>query len=434
MIISSLKTRENVVATTQNKIKIMFEIHFSLSSIVFMNDIKRFVYSSSTDDDETMTRRKIMKIVYKIDSNKMLRINKIINKALRQFARIIIEQIRFLFDKCIKKNIQSLHFKKIFIIMLRKSNKKNYTKSSLYKSIALLNTLNKMLKSIVSKCFWYVVETLSTLSNIQMKIYKQQSINTTLQFITKKIHTIWNEQKKKMTSFLSLHVNEIFDNMSHFRFLHNIRKRKISNKLLKWMKDFLKNRNITLIIEKYTQTKCRINMNISQNFSFFSILYLFYNVNLLKTCENVKLRFNVTDFVNDINILIYNKFVKRNCDVLKKTWNKVFKWTKRHEFKFNERKYELIHFSKILKKYNMKISITLKKHQMNANIDFKILKIQLNFKLRWKSHLRQIEAKLMNRHNIVNMIKNFMWNTSLIINRQKYIVIKKSMIVHDVVM
>ena len=55
---------------------------------------------------------------------------------------------------------------------------------------------------------------------------------------------------------------------------------------------------------------------------------------------------------------------------------------KRHEFKFNERKHELIHFSRTSKKYNMKINITLKKHRMNVNIDFKILKIQLNFKLK----------------------------------------------------
>ena len=84
------------------------------------------------------------------------------------------------------------------------------------------------------------------------------------------------------------------------------------------MKDFLKNKNITLIIKKYTQTKCRISVNILQNSSFSLILYLFYNANLLKTCENVKLRFSVTDFVNDINILIYNEFTKRNCDILKK--------------------------------------------------------------------------------------------------------------------
>ena len=77
-----MKTRENVVATTQNKIEIMFEIYFSSSLIVFMNNIEKFVYSSSTKNDETMTRREIMKIVHKINSNKMLKINKIINKAL----------------------------------------------------------------------------------------------------------------------------------------------------------------------------------------------------------------------------------------------------------------------------------------------------------------------------------------------------------------
>ena len=84
------------------------------------------------------------------------------------------------------------------------------------------------------------------------------------------------------------------------------------------MKNFLKNKNITLIIGKYTQAKRQVNVNILQNFLFFSILYLFYNANLLKTCENIKLRFNVTSFVNNINILTYNKFIKRNCNMLKK--------------------------------------------------------------------------------------------------------------------
>ena len=102
----------------------MFEAHFPSLLIVFMNDIEEFVYSLSTDDDEIMTRREIMKIVYKISLNKALKINEIINKTLRQLARIIIEQIRFFFDKCIKENIQSSHFKRVFIIMLRKLSKK----------------------------------------------------------------------------------------------------------------------------------------------------------------------------------------------------------------------------------------------------------------------------------------------------------------------
>ena len=113
-----MKTSENVAATTQNKIEIIFEIHFLFSLIVFMNNIEKFVYFLSIDDDEIVIRREIMKIVYKIN------FNKIINKTLRQLARIVIEQIYFLFDKCIKESIQLSHFKRVFIIMLRKSNKK----------------------------------------------------------------------------------------------------------------------------------------------------------------------------------------------------------------------------------------------------------------------------------------------------------------------
>ena len=190
MIISSLKKHEKLVTTTQNKIKIMFETHFSFSSTMFMKDVAKFDYSSSINDETSMTRREMMKIIHKINLNKTFEINEIINKTLRQFVCVVVEQIRFFFNRCIKKKIQSSHFKKIFTIMLRKLRKKNYSKSSSYKSIALLNTLSKMLKSIVFKRIRYVVETLKTFSNIQMNAREQRSMNTILQFITKKIHTI----------------------------------------------------------------------------------------------------------------------------------------------------------------------------------------------------------------------------------------------------
>ena len=148
------------------------------------------------------------------------------------------------------------------------------------------------------------------------------------------------------------------------------------------MKNFLKNKRTTLIIENHMMMKRRININISQNSSFFLMLYLFYNANLLKSCKNIRLYFNVIKFMNNINILTYNKSTKQNCEMLKKTWKKIVKWTKKHDFKFNEQKHELFHFLRIFKKYNKNVNITLKKHRINASIDFKILKIQLNFKLK----------------------------------------------------
>ena len=85
------------------------------------------------------------------------------------------------------------------------------------------------------------------------------------------------------------------------------------------MKNFLKNKNTTLIIEDHIMMKRKINVNILQNSLFFLVLYLFYNANLLKLCKNVKLYINVIEFVNDINILIYNESTEQNCKILKKT-------------------------------------------------------------------------------------------------------------------
>ena len=179
-IISSLKKHKKLIIIAQNKIKIMFEVHFLSSLTIFMKDVAKFNYSSSVDDEAPITHREIMKIIHKINSNKTFEINKIINKTLRQFIRVIVEQIRFFFNRCIKEKIQSSHFKKIFTIMLQKSRKKNYSKFSSYKSIALLNTLNKMLKSIIFKRIRYVVKTLKTFLNIQMSARKQRLINIIL--------------------------------------------------------------------------------------------------------------------------------------------------------------------------------------------------------------------------------------------------------------
>ena len=83
----------------------MFKVHFSFSSTMFMKNVAKFDYSSSIDNETSMTRREIMKIIHKINLNKTFKINEIINKTLRQFVRVIVEQIHFFFNKCIKKKI-----------------------------------------------------------------------------------------------------------------------------------------------------------------------------------------------------------------------------------------------------------------------------------------------------------------------------------------
>ena len=88
-IILLLKKRNEIIIKTHKKAEIIFKTHFLFSSIIFTNDIEKFFYLFLANDEETMTNRKLIKIVYKIDMNKTLKINKIINRTLKQLVAIV---------------------------------------------------------------------------------------------------------------------------------------------------------------------------------------------------------------------------------------------------------------------------------------------------------------------------------------------------------
>ena len=96
-IILSLKDCEKLIVTAQNKIEIMFKIFILFLLIMFMKNVEKYDYFSSIDDEASITRREIMKIIHRINSNKAFKINKIINKTLQQFVRVVFKQIRFFF-------------------------------------------------------------------------------------------------------------------------------------------------------------------------------------------------------------------------------------------------------------------------------------------------------------------------------------------------
>jgi len=186
----------------------------------------------------------------------------------------------------------------------------------------LLNTLSKILKFIVFKHLWNVVEACNSISNIQMKVCKHRSIDTTLQLIIEKIHTVWSDMRKKVVTLLSLNEKSAFDNVTHSKLLYDMKKRKVSRLLLKFVKNFLKDWCITITIDDYTMMKCSMNVDISQDSLLSLILYLFYNANLLKACDNIKLKTSFTDFMNDVNILTYKEFIKCNCKVLSEIYDR----------------------------------------------------------------------------------------------------------------
>ncbi len=297
--------------------------------------------------------------------------------------------------------------------MMQKSDKKTYFNAKIYKSIVILNMLSKILKFIIFEHLWNVVEVCNLILNIQMRICKHRSINITLQLITEKIHIVWSDTRRKVVSLLSLNEKSAFNNIAHNRLLHDMKKRRVLRLLLEFVKDFLRNRCIMITIDDYTMMKRSMNIDISQDSLLSSILYLFYNVNLLKACDDIRLRTSFTDFVNDVNILTYEEFMKCNCKVLSKIYDRCEQWLKTYDIKFSKTKHKLIHFMKISKWFNMNVDVKLIKHQIDLKLNIRVLRIQLNFKLKWVIHMHHVKAKLVIKQKIMQIIIEFTWDSSI---------------------
>jgi hypothetical protein len=256
-----------------------------------------------------------------------------------------------LFRVCVTLNYHSRCFREIHIIVLKKSRKKNYTNVKTYKSIALLNTLNKVLKWVIARRIDDLTKIHDLLFVNQMSERKNRSCETILKLLTKQIHTIWNMNKYKITTLLSINVIEAYDHVLREKLLHNLKKRRFSTWIVTWTDNFMQDKRINLIVRARQTIMSNVNVDISQK---SSILYLFYNANLLKFFEQSSRKMIVIDFVNDINILIYDINTINNCRLLKKMHEHCLLWNRRHEIVFASIKYELIHLTKNIAKSTCK--------------------------------------------------------------------------------
>jgi hypothetical protein len=144
---------------------------------------------------------------------------------------------------------------------------------------------------------------------------------TALHLLTEKVYIIWAGNKPRIASILSLDVVKAFDRVLYARLAYNLRKRKIPETLVRWVEDFLKDRHTEIRIADFTLEKSRVDAGIPQGSSVSSILYLFYNADLLDIYENLALRTSLTGFVDDVNLLTYGTSAEENYRNLKRIYN-----------------------------------------------------------------------------------------------------------------
>ena len=87
-------------------------------------------------------------------------------------------------------------------------------------------------------------------------------------------------------------------------------------------------------------------------------------------------------FVDDINILAWGPTTEKNCQTLQRLHARCMDWAVQHGAMFAQKKYELIHLTHHLKRFNMAASLQLEQSNVDPKTQIRVLGIKLDTKLR----------------------------------------------------
>ena len=338
-------TDGTVAEDLQSKCKMLQGVHFPKPPEADLTELDGYVYPRPKGDWVPVTEWEVSEAIRNSPPDKAPGDDQLPNRVLKAAATIITPSLTHLFNASLQLQHVPEHFKKSISVILRKPGKSDYSGPKAYRPIALMNTMGKILDSVLAKRISYLAEKYSMLPITHAGGRKLLSVEHGIHGILERVHSSW--RKEHVTSLLLLDVSGAFDNVSHERLLHNMRKRGLPLQLIGWIAHYLKGRRTKIKLAEGLGPEFVVDTGIPQGSPLSPILYLFYNADLLEIKGIVtsrKAKVGRNGFIDDIAISTEGATTRHTTHRLKPLIAECQDWAKKHASVFAPDKFELVHF------------------------------------------------------------------------------------------
>jgi exonuclease III len=285
----------------------------------------------------------IREIIRNLPPDKAPGPDQIPNRMLKWAEPQITPILTRLFNKCIQAGYCPKHFRRSTTVVLRKPGKSDYTTVKAYRPVALLNTIGKIMDCAVAARISYDVEAYQLLPKAHMGGRKARSIEHAIHTVLETVSAAWQMPDRLVASLLMLDVSGAYDNCSHERLIHNLRKRRIAPEIANWVKSWLSGRSTSIRLTEGTTKPFETSTGIPQGSPISPILYLFYNADLMEIADDEP-KGTVAGYIDDTNIIAIGRSTEETCETLNRIHQKAMNWADTHASVFAPQKYEVIHF------------------------------------------------------------------------------------------
>ena len=209
-----------------------------------------------------------------------------------------------------------------------------------------------------------------------------------MMMLSEKIMNAWKE--RDVYSVVFMDVAGAFNNVHHKRLLHNLKKRRIPDFMVKWIGNFLSDR------QRFNGTdteRITIDAGVPQGSPISPILYLFYNADLLDVPGSRGLSLG---FIDDIAYGVQGESDVHNARELERMLMKAEKWREGHGARFETMKYVLTHFTR--SRTTPTANITITGTTIEPSQEARYLGVIFDRKLRFAQHIQHAAKRAPNSH------------------------------------
>ena len=292
---------------------------------------------------------------------------------------------------------------KISVIIPVKKPGKDANQASSYRPIALTSCVCKVVEKMINtRLVWYL-ETNKCLTNYQYGFRKNHSTLDPLLRLSNHIQQGFANGKQTIGVFFDL--EKAYDRTCRKIIIQQFFKMGVRGNMLNFLMEFLTDRFLKVKVGNTLSSPFRQEEGVPQG-SVLSVTCFSAAINSI--VEAVTDKVHCSLFVDDFAIYATSSDAEEACELLQRSIDSIYKWTKVTGFKFSTSKTTAIRFTRS-RKVEPITPLELNGTIIPLQDQVKFLGVIFDKKLTWGPHIDNLKMKVKNSINILKVVSSFDW-------------------------
>ena len=404
--IPTIKTRDNngntlEINDNKDKANIFSKTFFPPPPALQEGDEAIHEYPAPLPEPPPPDKDQLAKVIRKLAPYKAPGPDGIPNIVLQKCYELLADYLLHLYRAILTLGEYFDPWREFTTVVLRKPDKPNYELPKAYRPIALISTLAKVLTALVADNISKLVEQHNLLPKTHFGGRPGRTTTDAIHYLVHKVKSAW--ANNQVASILFLDVEGAFPNAVTDKLIHNLKKRRIPETYIKFIRLLLTDRRTRIKFDDFTSEIINIFNGIGQGDPLSMILYIIYNADLLEIIDD-ELNEDALGYVDDIALIATGDNFEETTAKLRNLMVKqdgALDWSRSHNSRFEITKSAILHLSRktITDPEDNNNRIPLPRPPLTVNNQvisevqsYKYLGIQIDAQLRWKEQAQRAVA------------------------------------------